>query len=96
MSTSEIFFRGYFMRKSKSHIIQRLLDEKPWSSSSEYFIRIHVLIWILLLLFTLWIGTFSNGGLNEEPLYIDPIPLNDAERIVVTPLTFTLVGVESV
>ena len=83
------------MRKSKS-LYQRLLDEKPWSSSSEYFIRTHVLIWILLLLFTLWIGTFSNGGSIEEPLYIDPIPLNDAERIVVTPLTFTLVGVESV
>ena len=94
MSTSEIFFRGYFMRKSKL-LIQRLLDEKPWSSSSEYFIRTHVLIWILLLLFTLWIGTVFDGGL-EEPIYIDPIPLNDAERIVYTPLTFTLVGVESV
>lgn len=66
------------MRKSKN-IIQRILDERPWSSSSEYFIPTHVFVWILIVLFALWLD--STGGSNDEIHYIDPIHNDVTERM---------------
>jgi len=66
------------MSKSKN-IFKRLLDEKPWSSSSEWFIPTHVFIWILIILFALWLD--SIGGSKEEIHYIDPIHNDITERM---------------
>jgi len=59
-------------------IIQKIINERPWSSSSEFFIPFHVCIWILIILFSLWLN--SNGGSNE-PLYIDPMNTEETSRL---------------
>ncbi len=51
-------------------IIQKIINERPWSSSSEFFIPFHVCIWILIILFSVWLN--SIGG-SETPMYIDPV-----------------------
>lgn len=58
-------------------IIAKIIKERPWSSSSEFFIPFHVCIWILIILFSIWLN--SNGG--SEPLYIDPIDTEETSRI---------------
>ena len=59
-------------------IIQKIINERPWSSSSEFFIPTHVCIWILIILFSIWLN--SNGGSNK-PLYIDPIDTEETSRL---------------
>ena len=59
-------------------IIQKIIKERPWSSSSEFFIPTHVCIWILIILFSIWLN--SNGG-SEKPLYIDPIDTEETSRL---------------
>ena len=58
-------------------IIQKIINERPWSSSSEFFIPTHVCIWILIILFSIWL----NQGGSEEPLYIDPIDTEETSRL---------------
>ncbi len=65
------------MSKSKN-IFKRVLDEKPWSSSSEWFIPTHVFIWFLIVLFALWLD--SIGG-SDMPHYVDPISNEQTERM---------------
>jgi len=59
-------------------IIQKIINERPWSSSSEFFIPFHVCIWILIILFSIWLN--SSGG-SEEPLYIDPMNTEETSRL---------------
>jgi len=58
-------------------IIQKIINERPWSSSSEFFIPFHVCIWILIILFSIWLN--SNG--RSEPLYIDPVDTKETSRL---------------
>lgn len=58
-------------------IIQKIINERPWSSSSEFFIPTHVCIWILIILFSIWL----NQGGSEKPLYIDPIDTEETSRL---------------
>ncbi len=50
---------------------------RPWSSASEYYIPTHVVIWVLIILFTLWLN--SNG--ESDTMYIDPITTETTERL---------------
>jgi hypothetical protein len=58
---------------------QYLPSPRPWSSASEYYIPTHVVIWVLIIFFTLWLN--SNGGSVESPMYIDPIVSETTERL---------------
>jgi hypothetical protein len=57
---------------------QYLPSPRPWSSASEYYIPTHVVIWVLIIFFTLWLN--SNGG-SETPMYIDPVDTTTTERL---------------
>ena len=59
-------------------IIQKIINERPWSSSSEFFIPTHVCIWILIILFALWLN--SEGG-SDIDMYIDPVDNEETSRL---------------
>jgi hypothetical protein len=67
-----------FFFEVKMSIIQKIINERPWSSSSEFFIPFHVCIWILIILFSVWLN--SIGG-SETPMYIDPVDTEETSRI---------------
>jgi hypothetical protein len=73
IATETIFFF-----EVKMSIIQKIINERPWSSSSEFFIPFHVCIWILIILFSVWLN--SIGG-SETPMYIDPVDTEETSRI---------------
>ena len=78
------------MTKSKT-AYQRLLDEKPWSSSSEYYIPLHMTIWALILLGIILIGTQND---SKDRMYIDPIDTTLTESIALRPsLLHSKVGI---
>lgn len=56
---------------------QYLPSPRPWSSASEYYIPTHVVIWVLIIFFTLWLN--STGG--SESMYIDPVDTTTTERL---------------
>ena len=58
-------------------IIAKIIKERPWSSSSEFFIPFHVCIWILIIMFSIWL----NQGGSEIPHYIDPVDTSETERL---------------
>ena len=69
------------MTKSKS-LYQRLLDEKPWSSSSEYYIPLHMTIWALFLICIILLGTQND---SKDRLYFDPIDTTITDNIAGRP-----------
>ncbi len=61
-------------------ILKRILDEKPWSSSSEFFIPFHMIMWITIMLLAIWLEEVGQN--DEEPMYYDsPIIETDTERL---------------
>ncbi len=60
-------------------IIRKILNEKPWSSSSDFFIPFHMIIWILIIMFAIWLD--EKGGSTDDIHYIDPIHNETTERM---------------
>ena len=59
-------------------ILKMIWDEKPWSSSSEFFIPFHMIMWITIMLFFIWLEEVG----RDEPMYYDsPIIETDTERL---------------
>ena len=59
-------------------ILKRILDEKPWSSSSEFFIPFHMIMWITIMLFFIWL---EEVGQDDTLYYDSPIIETDTERL---------------
>ena len=59
-------------------ILKRILDEKPWSSSSEFFIPFHMIMWITIMLFAIWL---EEVGRDDTLYYDSPIIETDTERL---------------
>ena len=51
-------------------IIQKIIKERPWSSSSDFFIPTHVCIWILIILFALWLNSEGGSDIDLSLIHI--------------------------
>ena len=59
-------------------ILKMICDEKPWSSSSEFFIPFHMIMWITIMLFFIWL---EEVGQDDTLYYDSPIIETDTERL---------------
>ena len=64
------------------NIIQKIKNEKPWSSTSKYYVAFHMVLFAILWSWALWM--LSEPPL-EEPNYIDPMDTSITEKIAGRP-----------
>ncbi len=59
-------------------ILKRILDEKPWSSSSEFYVGFHTLLWLCIVVFFIWLEQVGQPDIQD---YYDS-PINEeTERL---------------